>query len=141
MANIVELHEMSDDKLEELAENAREELFNLRFQKATTRLENPARMREVRRELAQLETVLRMRELAVDAAVQQPEIAGALSGRQWDVVARYDYEQSGWVVAFSDKEGGELASALVNLNQKQPKGRRNRGRKTPSLVKSYEVAG
>jgi large subunit ribosomal protein L29 len=141
MANIIELREMSDDKLEEMAENAREELFNLRFQKATTRLENPARMREARRELAQLETVLRMRELAVETAVQQPEVAEALTGRQWGASARFDYELSGWVVAFNDKDGAELATALVNLNQKQPKGRRNRGRKTPSLIKSYEVAG
>jgi large subunit ribosomal protein L29 len=141
MANIIELREMSDDKLEEMAENAREELFNLRFQKATTRLENPVRMREVRRELAQFETVLRMRELAVKAAVQQPEVANALADRQWGVSARFDYEQSGWVVEFSDKDGAELATALVNLNHKQPKGRRNRGRKAPSLVKSYEVAG
>ena len=141
MANIIELRELSDDRLEEMAENAREELFNLRFQKATTRLDNPARMREVRRELAQFETVLRMRELAVAAAVQQPEVANALADRQWGASARFDYEQSGWLVAFSDKDGAELATALVNLNHKQPKGRRSRGRKAPSLVKSYEVAG
>jgi large subunit ribosomal protein L29 len=141
MANIIELREIGDDKLEEMVENAREELFNLRFQQATTRLENPVRMREVRRELAQLETVLRMRELAVEAAASQPEVAAALDGRQWDAAARFDYEQSGWVVEFSDKDGGELANALVNLNRKQPKGRRNRGRKAPSLVKSFEVAG
>jgi large subunit ribosomal protein L29 len=141
MANIIELREISDDKLEEMVETAREELFNLRFQQAATRLANPVRMREVRRELAQLETVLRMRELAVEAAVRQPEVAAVLNDRQWQASARFDYEQSGWVVEFSDKEGGELANALVNLNQKQPKGRRSRGRKTPSLVKSYEVAG
>ena len=37
MLNIVELREMSDDRLEEMVENAREEMFNLRFQKASAR--------------------------------------------------------------------------------------------------------
>ena len=80
MANIVELREMSDDKLEEMLENAREEMFNLRFQQATAQLDNHARVRIVRREIAQVETVLHMRKLAIDTAAIEPDIAAALSG-------------------------------------------------------------
>jgi len=58
MANIVELNQMSNDKLEKKLEEAREELFNLRFQVASARLENTSRLRVVRREVAQVETVL-----------------------------------------------------------------------------------
>ena len=78
MLNIVELREMSDDRLEEMMENAREELFNLRFQKASARLENYARLKQVRRELAQLQTVLQ-------AVPQHPVARAALAAlRQGD---------------------------------------------------------
>ena len=70
MANIVELREMSDDKLDKLLENAREEMFNLRFQQATAQLDNHARVKIVRREIAQIQTVLHMRQLAIDTAAR-----------------------------------------------------------------------
>lgn len=142
MANIVELREMSDAKLEERLENAREEMFNLRFQKATAQLDNTARLRVVRREIAQVETVLRMRQLATDTAVGQPEIAAALDGKVWNATARYVYEDSAWQVAFEDNDGNALASAMVNLNRKQTASRRERqSAKVPQLVTSYEIAG
>ena len=79
MLNIVELREMSGDRLEEMLENAREEMFNLRFQQASARLENYARLKEVRREIAQLQTVLHQRSLAVESAIAQPALAKALA--------------------------------------------------------------
>ena len=51
MASIVELRDTSEDELEEMLENAREELFNLRFQHASARLEDFSRLRKVRREI------------------------------------------------------------------------------------------
>ena len=134
MAHIVELREMSDDQLEELLENRREEMFNLRFQKASARLQDTSRLRAVRREIAQIKEVLHKRRLAVDAAAEQPEIAAALEGKRWDAFTRYVYEDVAWEVAFTDREGNEIASALVNLNAKR---RRDR---EPELVTSYEVA-
>jgi large subunit ribosomal protein L29 len=140
MAQIVELREKSNDKIEEMLENAREELFNLRFQKAAARLENPARLKVVRREVAQLETVLNMRRLAEEAAAQEPEVATALAGKEWRANTRYVYEDSGWRVQFVDKDGKNLATALVDLNKIRPQGRTQRERKgDPRLVKSYEV--
>ena len=138
MANIVELRGMNDEKLEELLENAREEMFNLRFQKASASLENVARIRIVRREIGQLQTVLNMRRLAVEAAAAEPEIAEALAGTLWQANARFVYEDSTWRVDFQDEDENELATAFVDLNKKRP----SRKQKTaPRLVTSYEIAG
>jgi len=141
MANIVELREMSGDKLRVMLENAREEMFNLRFQKATAQLDDVSRIRLVRREIAQFETVLRMRQLAKDAAAAQPNIAGVLVGKTWQATARFNYEDSAWRVEFVDENGKNLATAVVNLNKAMPKGRRAyQNGKSINLVTSYTVA-
>jgi large subunit ribosomal protein L29 len=140
MASIIELQEMSDKKLEEMLENSREEMFNLRFQKAATRLKDVARLRQVRREIAQLETVLHQRWLAAQAAAEEPEIAQALGDKEWKANARFSYEDSAWLVDFVDDNNRQLVTATVNLNQKRPKGRKERQRKEqPHLVSSYKV--
>ena len=142
MANIVEVREMSNDKLDKLLENAREEMFNLRFQQATAQLDNYARVKIVRREIAQIETVLHMRQLAVDTAAKEPAIAAALSGKEWRANAHFDYEDSAWQVEFSDQDDNDVASALVNLNKKHSQSRKSRAPKKPvQLVVSYEVVG
>ena len=137
MANIVELNQMSNDKLEKTLEEAREEMFNLRFQMASARLENTARLRQVRREVAQVETVLHQRQLATDAAAPEPEIAQRLDGKEWQANARYVYEDSAWQVEFNDKGGKKLVTAWVNLNKVRSKGRLA---KKPQLVVRHEVA-
>ncbi|NLF64435.1 MAG: 50S ribosomal protein L29 [Chloroflexi bacterium] len=139
MAHIVELRGMSNERLEEMLENAREELFNLRFQAASARLENTARIRVVRREVAQIQEVLHKRQLAVEAAQRQPEIAGALADKTWNADVHFDYEQNGWVVTFRSKDGAELARALIDLNKKSAGKRKQRDE--ANLVKSYEVIG
>jgi large subunit ribosomal protein L29 len=63
-----ELRDLSDDQLLERVESAKEELFNLRFQLATGQLDNPSRIRKVRREIARVATVLREREIAAARA-------------------------------------------------------------------------
>lgn len=142
MANIVELREMSDAKLEEMIENNREEMFNLRFQQASAQLEDYSRIKTVRREIAQLETVLNMRQLAVETAVADASIAAALAGKEWEGTARYSYEDSGWQVTFVDDGGQDLATALVNLNKKRPQSRRQTTKKQqPQRVVSTEVSG
>jgi large subunit ribosomal protein L29 len=142
MANILELREMSDAKLEEMLENTREELFNLRFQHAGARLADPFSIRKARRLIAQVETVLHTRHLAIDAALSQPEVADAVADQRWNATAEFNYEESAWLVNFTGPDGNDLASATVNLNKKQPQGRRERAtKKRPHLVTSYEVAG
>jgi large subunit ribosomal protein L29 len=141
MATILELQEMSDQKLEEMLENNREEMFNLRFQKAATRLKDFARLRQVRRDIAQLETVLHLRWLAAQTAAEEPAIAQALDGKEWKSSSRFDYEESAWRVEFVDTNDRQLASATVNLNQKRPKGRKERAQQKvqPNPVSKHRV--
>lgn len=60
-----ELRELTDVELEEKTREFKEELFNLRFQKATAELDNPVRIREVKRIIARIKTVLHERELGI----------------------------------------------------------------------------
>jgi large subunit ribosomal protein L29 len=57
-----ELRELSIPELKERLAKLREELMNLRFQKAIHRLENPMRIRQVRREIARVLTILKEKE-------------------------------------------------------------------------------
>jgi large subunit ribosomal protein L29 len=71
-----ELRELPDEDLVERIEGAKEELFNLRFQLATGQLDNTARLKELRHEVARIATVLRERgiERELDAiAAEQGE--------------------------------------------------------------------
>ncbi len=52
-----QLREMTDDELERTLSERRQELFNLRFQSATGALENPARLKLAKREIARILTV------------------------------------------------------------------------------------
>ena len=60
-----ELRGLGAEALEEKLREAKEELFNLRFQNATGQLDNTARLKTVRREIARIYTVLRERELGI----------------------------------------------------------------------------
>ena len=55
--------EMSQDELNHNLAEFKSELFNLRFQLATGQLENPMRIREVKKNIARVKTILREREL------------------------------------------------------------------------------
>jgi len=57
-----ELRTRSEDELKESLLGLRKEAFNLRFQRASGQLENTARIREVRRDIARIKTVLRQRQ-------------------------------------------------------------------------------
>ena len=65
-----EVHELSTDDLNEKLSEARAELFNLRFQMATSQLDNTARVKTVKKDIARICTELRAREInaAADAA-------------------------------------------------------------------------
>ena len=55
--------ELTRDELERIVRDLREELFNLRFRVSTQKLDNPLRLRHVRRDLARVLTILREDEL------------------------------------------------------------------------------
>ncbi len=60
-----ELRDLSDAELETRLAEAHQELFNLRFQKATRQLQNYARFGQVRRDIARIETILHERRLNI----------------------------------------------------------------------------
>ena len=61
----VELRGVADEELVEQLKQAKEKLFNLRFQAATGQLENHGRLRAVRKDIARIYTVMRERELGI----------------------------------------------------------------------------
>ncbi|MBH31419.1 MAG: 50S ribosomal protein L29 [Candidatus Marinimicrobia bacterium] len=60
-----ELRELSVDELETRLTEDQKKLEDLRFQKALQQLENPLQLRELRKEIAQIKTVLRENELTI----------------------------------------------------------------------------
>ncbi|EBH4218380.1 50S ribosomal protein L29 [Listeria monocytogenes] len=59
-----DIRDLSTTEIQDQEKALKEELFNLRFQLATGQLENTARIREVRKSIARMKTIVRERELA-----------------------------------------------------------------------------
>ncbi|QDT64601.1 50S ribosomal protein L29 [Calycomorphotria hydatis] len=68
MAKVSEYREMSDEQLTAELNQTRQELFRLRFQAATEKLDAPSNLRRLRRDIARLQTIMRERELKAAAA-------------------------------------------------------------------------
>jgi len=58
------IRELTDEELIRKVSDYKEELFNLRFQIATGQLDNPMRIRDVRKNIARCKTILRQREIS-----------------------------------------------------------------------------
>jgi large subunit ribosomal protein L29 len=71
ITSAAELRALDGDRLEDLLREAKEELFNLRFQNATGQLDNTARLRAVRKDIARVYTVMRERELGIVESVDE----------------------------------------------------------------------
>jgi large subunit ribosomal protein L29 len=69
--NPKELRDLGDDELEAKLVEAKEELFNLRFQLVTGQLDNPMRIGQVRKDIARILTVMRDREIAAAEAIAE----------------------------------------------------------------------
>jgi large subunit ribosomal protein L29 len=61
-----QLRDLTNDELERKLAETRQELFNLRFQSATGALENPARLRLAKREIARILTIRHEREASLE---------------------------------------------------------------------------
>jgi len=61
-----ELRQLADEELVGKLREAKEELFNLRFQAATGQLENNSRLKTVRKDIARIYTLMRERELGIE---------------------------------------------------------------------------
>lgn len=64
---IEEIREKSNEELLQEIASLKEELFNLRFQQATGQLENPARLRTVKKTIARIKTVITERSTLSEA--------------------------------------------------------------------------
>ena len=60
--NIKEIRDMSSQDLVKTVDDLKKELFDLRFEKATGQIDNPMRLREIRKTIARIKTVLTERE-------------------------------------------------------------------------------
>ena len=81
MATTSELREMTDDELATRLTESRQELFNLRFQHVTGQLDNYARLGQLRKDIARIETILREHEIAA------AEAAEAEADAEWQAAA------------------------------------------------------
>jgi large subunit ribosomal protein L29 len=66
-----EIRELSAEDLAAKLKDARAELFNLRFQMATSQLDNTARVTTVKRDIARVQTEMRARQIAADKAAAE----------------------------------------------------------------------
>ena len=64
------LRDLTEDELVAQLKSAKEELFNLRFQLATGQLENPKRIKEIKKDLARIQTVRKEREIEAKVATR-----------------------------------------------------------------------
>jgi large subunit ribosomal protein L29 len=71
-----EVHDLADDQLVESVANARQDLFNLRFQHATGQLEDTAALRRAKRTLARTLTVARQRGIDVERELRRQAVNG-----------------------------------------------------------------
>ena len=67
----VVVHNLEDAQLVEHADNARKEVFNLRFQHATGQLENTARLKQAKQDLARALTIARQRGMDVETEIRR----------------------------------------------------------------------
>ncbi len=73
-AKASDIRQMTDEELMSASRRGREELFQLRFQQHTAQLTNTAKIREIRRELARVLTVMTERNLREDLTVRPIEM-------------------------------------------------------------------
>jgi large subunit ribosomal protein L29 len=71
MVAAAELRDMGDDELLQALADAKQELFNLRFQHVTGQLDNYARLPQVKKDVARINTILREREIAAAEAMEE----------------------------------------------------------------------
>lgn len=67
---INEIRDLSGQEIIDKIQDLKKELFNLRFQNATSQLESPIRIRAVKKDIAKLKTVLKEKELGINANIE-----------------------------------------------------------------------
>ena len=82
-----ELRELPDEELYVRIDSAKEELFNLRFQLATGQLDNTARLKDLRHDVARLMTVLRERHLEAELEAELAQVEAAMEQERHEQAA------------------------------------------------------
>ena len=77
MTTAAELREMVDEELINRLTEAKQELFNLRFQHVTGQLDNYARLPQLKKDVARINTILREREIEAAEAIEAAEMGRA----------------------------------------------------------------
>lgn len=67
--NLEKIRQMTDAELESELTKMKTELFNLRFQHVTGQLENPIKLRDIKRDIARVKTVIREKEIASEGSL------------------------------------------------------------------------
>ena len=67
--NLEKIREMTGSELDAELKKMKNELFNLRFQHVTGQLENPLRLRNVKRDIARVKTIIREKELSTEQSI------------------------------------------------------------------------
>jgi large subunit ribosomal protein L29 len=114
------LRTSTEDDLERQLREAKEELFNLRFQAATGQLESHGRLRTVRRDIARIYTVLRERELGIIGFIE-PAVATedeTPAETEVEAAADADSETTTAAEAEADKEPAEEPKAKQTTAKK-----------------------
>ena len=88
-----ELRELPDEELYVRIDSAKEELFNLRFQLATGQLDNTARLKDLRHDVARLMTVLRERHLEAELEAELARVEAAMEQERHEQAADDEAEE------------------------------------------------
>jgi len=78
MAMKIEYRDMSDEQLELLLKEVVKNLFHLRFQSATDRLETPSEIKKAKREVARIKTIMRERHLGLRGQKALGPVSGSM---------------------------------------------------------------
>jgi len=112
MPSASELAQLDDEELASRLSEYRRELLNLRFQLATSQLDNTARLSEVRRDVARALTLLREREIALAEGLEAP--VHLLKVPPEGSRAREEVDQEPEDLEAEDIEAGELDEAELD---------------------------
>lgn len=106
-----ELREQRDEDLRTRLAEVKEEFFNLRFQNATGQLENYNQLGKAKRDIARMETILRERELDIEATPQAPakqaDEKAAKASRKWGRKSKQATEDSSTEDTTDEEEADE----------------------------------
>ena len=67
--NLEKIRQMSDNELQNELKKMKNELFNLRFQHVTGQLENPIKLRDIKKDIARVKTVIREKEISSEQSL------------------------------------------------------------------------